>query len=237
MTLQKSVLRQYTQGFVGEIAADGPRRGKPAILIQNAPGGVVVPNRIGRAFTYASDVGAVPTGSDAATGAATMPWIEQRAIVGKAAADTAPRFMGILGIPKHFTLYGNAVDGPLGPVYDVPDNTEAELLDMAIMNVSISNGSTAAATLPYGTPVYACIGAGATEANGNAVPTGARDLGRLYVFPGGVPNADSAGRFMLVPNCITTTSITVNVIPATATPDTGVATDANAVVARIQLTN
>lgn len=234
MTLQKSVLRQYTQGFVGEIAADGPRRGKPAILVQNAPAGVVVPNRIGRAFTFANDIPAVPSTGSVVDGSAAMPWIEHRAIVGKDAADTAPRFYGILGIPKHFTLYGNVVDGPLGPTYDIPANTEAELLDMAIMNVSISNGSATAAALGYGLPVYACIGAGTT---GNGAPTGTRDMGRLYVFPVAAPDADALTRFMVVPNCITTTTVGANVTPATATLDTGEAIDANAVVVRIQLTN
>lgn len=234
MTLQKTVLRQYTQGFVGEIAADGPRRGKPAVLVSNAPAGVVVPNRIGRAFTYASDINGVPSTGDAALGTAALPWIEHKAVVGKSAADTSPRFLGILGIPKHFTLYGNAVDGPLGPTYDIPDNSEAELLDMAIMNVSVSNANTAAAPLGYGLPVYFCIAAGS---GGNGAPTGTRDLGRLYVFPTTAPDSTALTRFMQVPNCITTTVVGANVTPATATLDTGAAVDANAVVVRIQLTN
>lgn len=237
MTLQKSVLRQYTQGFIGEISADGPKRGNIGIITQNAPGGVVIPNRIGRGFTYAADVGGVPSTGDASTGTATMGWIEQRAIVGKDASDTNPRFFGILGIPKHFTLYGNSVDGPLGPTYDIPDNSEAEFMTMAIMNVAVANGSTAAGTLPYWSQVYMCIAAGTTESGGNGAPTGTRDIGRLYVFPTGAPSTESAGRFLLVPGCRTTTAITTNVAPATATADTGPVTDAGSVVVRIQLTN
>lgn len=216
MTLQKSVGRQYTQGFVGEISQDGPVRAKPARIVANG----TTPNRIGRAFTYDSELGATGT---------TIPYIEFNVKPGGTA-----KFVGILSIPKHYTLYGNVTDGPLGPSIDLPAGAEGEFVDMAILNLSVSNGNDTAQAIPYGTQVYYAATVAAAAAG--YVQTTQNDLGRLYVFPGTAP-ADGTV-FRPVPGAFVSLAVTSTVAPATPNPTgTATATDTGAVAVRVQITN
>lgn len=216
MTLQKTVNRQYTQGFVGEISQDGPSRAKPARIVANG----TTANRIGRAFTYDSELGATGT---------TIPYIEFNV---KPGGTTG--FVGILAIPKHYTLYGNVTDGPLGPSIDLPAGAEGEFMDMGILNLAISNGNDAPAAIPYQAKVYYAAAVAAAAAG--YVQVTQNDLGRLYVFPTAAP-VDTAV-FREVPGSKVTMAITASVPPATPNPTGSAApTDTGAVVARVQLTN
>lgn len=203
MAFQKVVNRQHTQGWVGEILNDGPTRAKLARIVD---GGANTINRIGRAFGIVGDVspGKPSGGNITPADSKTMSFIEQTVKVGGAG------FFGILGIPKHYALYGTQSPvsgeqpGALAPTIDLPDDVEAEFLDMAVMCVALANGGSAAGAIPYGSKIYYAIGtAGGT---GCITPTAA-DLGRLFAFPSGVtPSAD----FALVPNAQLTVSITGN---------------------------
>lgn len=215
MTFQKTVNRQYTQGWVGEISNDGPVRAKPGVISPNG----TAPNRIGRAFTFTSDV---------SQGGTTHVAIEAVVSVG----GVNP-FYGILSIPKHYTLFGNPVDGPLGPTYDLPNYTEGEFVDMGIMNLSVSNGNDAAAAFPYGLPVY--YAAATAAATAGYVAVNANDLGRLYVFPTAAPV--DAAVFKQVPRSLITTALSSPVAPATPNPVGVTATDAGAQIVRVQQTN
>lgn len=173
--LQSSVRRQFATGLSGEIIADGPLRAKPARITSN---GVATPNRIGRAFTYAADKGG--------TGA-TVAMLSQEVIVGGVGA-----FFGILGIPKHYALYGTnspAVGeqaGPLSPTMDLPQGSEGEFVDMGIMLLDVTNGNDTSGVVPFGGELYYCTTAKVAAAG--FVATTAADLGKLYSFhtPAGV---------------------------------------------------
>lgn len=203
MAFQKTVNRQYTQGWIGEILNDGPIRAKPARI---ADGGAGTINRIGRAFDIAGDV---PPGKPSGSGISpvdskTVSFIEQTVKVGGAG------FFGILGIPKHYALYGTSTPvsgeqpGPLAPSIDLPDDVEGEFLDMAIMCVALANGGAADGPIPYNSKIYYAIGT--SGGTGCITPTAA-DLGRLFAFPAGVtPSAD----FELIPNTKLSVSITGN---------------------------
>lgn len=220
MSLQKTVGRQYTQGWVGEISADGPSRAKPARIKARVTGAVTTPNRIGRAFTYSEEMAGTGT---------TQVAVEFRVAVG----GVSP-FVGILAIPKHYTLFGNTTDGPLGSSVDLPAEVEGEFMDMGIMNLSVSNGSDVAGVLAYNSKLYYAAGVGAAAAG--FVEVKANDLGRLYAFSGTAPDVSSV-IFKEVPNAKLTVAVTTNVAPATPNPDGGPVVDAGAVIVRAQLTN
>lgn len=174
MAFQKTVSRQYTQGWVGEILNDGPVRAKPGRI--NAVVGAV--NRIGRVFGVAGDV--VP-GSP--SGAGTQPsqtnsFIEQAVAVGGAT------FFGILGIPKHYALSGTAAGGMLDPTTDLPDGTEGEFVDMGIMTVAVANWAAdgGSSAVDMSTKLYYVTAAAAAKTGCRATTTA--DLGRIVVLPG-----------------------------------------------------
>lgn len=214
---QRTVGRQYTQGLVGEIMNDGPLRASPAII--TAVTGAF--NRVGRAFGVVSDVGAMGQTNVAQ---------ENKVSVGGA------NFLGILGHPKHYTLYGNSVEGPLGASIDLPANTEGEFFDMAIMVAAVSNGADAEAAggIPFNTPVFYCKEVAAATAG--FVQTTAADLGRLYVFPGVADLTSVPESFERVPGGVTTTIISGAVPPATPNPAGQTPVDAGAVSVRLQMT-
>lgn len=215
MSFQKTVARQYVQGFVGEIAADGPLRAKAGILA--APALATNVNRIGRAFGFSADLPAMGNGAvTPATGA----------IVQLGGAN----YYGILGIPKNYALYGDA-SGPLGASYDLPAGTTAELIDMAIMTLSVANGSDTTQNLSYGAQVYYCTAAGAAAAG--YVATTTSDVGRLYVFGGASNQVPSNTKWMPVNDGTLTTTVSA---VASATPNTATNLDAGNVSVRVQLT-
>lgn len=233
MSFQKTIYRQYTQGFIGEIHSDGPVRAKSGIIAAAVT--AINPNRIGRAFGYSSDLpvmgnsGATPAGTGTVT-----PATEGVVQVG------AAKFYGILGIPKHYASFGTTspIDGsqpgPLAPTYDLLVGTEGEFLDMAIMTLAVSNGNDSTKDMTYGMQVYYCIAAAAATAG--YAQTSTTDVGRLYVFPDTTKQSPPVGQFAPIPNSRTTT-VVVGVPMATPNATDGTAVlDAGSVAVRVQLT-
>lgn len=217
MAFQKTVNRNFTQGLIGTISNDGPTRALPAIIAAKAG----AYNRVGRAFGYKADI---PT-----TGT-TKAALENTVEIG------AAPFFGILGAPKHYALFGNAVDGPLGPTLDLPANSEGEFFSMAFMVLAVSLGRDAAVAtgIPYGTPLYYANAVGAAAAGFVATTIG--DVGRIYAFPGLADLSTVPARFTAIPGSGTVDASTASFAPATPNPDGAIPTDAGAVVLRCRLT-
>lgn len=229
MGFQKTIYRQYTQGFVGEIHSDGPVRAKAGAIVAAAT--AINPNRIGRAFGYSADLPAM--GGSTATTSVT-PATEAVVQVG------AAKFYGILGIPKHYALFGSTspIDGsqpgPLAPTYDLLAGTEGEFIDMGIMTLSVANGNDSTKDMTYGMQVYYCIAA--IAASTGYVQTNTTDVGRLYVFPDATKQSPPTTQFVPIPGSRTTTVVAG--LPAStpnATDGTAVL-DAGSVAVRVQLT-
>jgi hypothetical protein len=108
---QDTVRKVQTTGIIGEIIFDGPHRARPANLVS----GGVIPNTVGKAFTWDS-------ANDHEAGAGSI-----------GAGD----FAGILINPKHYALYGTAA-GTLQPSLDLPENTNAELMSMGTIIVNLA---------------------------------------------------------------------------------------------------
>lgn len=166
MGFQKTVNRQYTQGWVGSPLNDGPTRARPARIA----GVAGAPNRIGRAFAVSADIPAMGT---------TNPAIEQIAVVGGAGA-----FLGVLCNPKHYALFGTASGGPLDATYDLPDGTEGEFMDMGILPLAVANwaASGGSTTVDMTTKLYYVIKAAAAATG--CLLTATADLGRIVALPG-----------------------------------------------------
>lgn len=180
MTFQKSVARQYTAGFPGELFRDGPTRAKPAIIVSATVG--VDPgastNRISRAFGYSADL--PPVGNVANPLQSTNAVIEQQVVVGGAT------FFGVLFHPKHYALLGTTNGGTLAPSLDLPKYATAEFCDMGILVAELFNETTGAKTMNYGdgvayvpsnitagnNPLALPYGALVSYPAGGAVPTG-----------------------------------------------------------------
>lgn len=190
MALQHTVNRNYATGLIGEILRDGPIRANPARITNPTQ----TPNRVGRAFTYVTE--------GAQTGT-TFAMMDQRVTPGGTG-----QFFGILGIPKHYVLYGTdnptagEMAGPLSPVHDLPNGSEGEFINMGIMYLKVRNGADAAGPIPYKAKVYYCIAAEAATAGFGA--TNIDDLGALYVFPAGTPPAT---QFAEVPRAFVTNAL------------------------------
>ena len=107
MPFQSLVRLVQTTGIIGEIIFDGPHRARPL----NLNSGGATPNTVGKAFTFDATV-------DDEAGAGAIG---------------AGAFAGILINPKHYALYGSS----LTPSLDLPDNTNAELLSMGTIIVSL----------------------------------------------------------------------------------------------------
>jgi len=219
MGFQKSVYRQYVQGFVGEIAADGPVRVKPGTL--TAPALSTNVNRIGRAFGWSTDLPAM---------GGTPPVNSVTPAVGAAVIVGGANYYGILGIPKSYALFGGS-NGPLSPTVDLPAGLGAELLDMGIVTLSVANGNDTTQDVVYSAQLYYCIAAGAA-ASGYAA-TSASDVGRLYVFTDASNKTPSSTKWLPVPGGIVTTVVTG---VASVTPNGTDNLDAGNVTVRAQLT-
>jgi len=169
MSFQSTVYRQYTTGFPGEVAKDGPLRAKPARIasatIGEDPGKST--NRISRAFGWSAELD--PTGNTiAATGA--------EVVVG------GPRFYGVLFHSKHYALYGTVEGGPLASSMDLPQGANAEFADMVIMHAEVFNHTTGAKSIAYGDALAYVPSSITTENNPLALPYGA-----LISYSGALP--------------------------------------------------
>jgi len=219
MSFQKSVYRQYVQGFVGEIANDGPLRTKPGILA--APALSTNVNRIGRAFGWSSDLPAMG-GTPPAN--SVTPAVGASVIVGGA------NYYGILAIPKSYALFGGST-GALSPTVDLPNNLMVGLMDMGIITLSVANGNDTTQDVIYGAQLYYCIAAG--NAAAGYLATTASDVGRLYFFDDVANKSPSTSKWLPVPGGIITTTIAA---VASATPNDTGNLDAGNVTVRAQLT-
>lgn len=156
MAFQTLVNRQFAGGFPGEIAYDGPLRAKPARIAS------VSGNRIARVFGFNADIGDLEVGASI-----TKAAMASDVVVGGA------NFFGILGHPKHYTLYGGA-QSALSPSLELPQYSEGEFFDMVTgMYVEVYNFTTGAITTNYGDQL-AYVPVGISEANNPVdVPIGA----------------------------------------------------------------
>lgn len=178
---QKTVARNYTGGFPGQITFGGPYRAKPARIV-SASG-----NTIGRVFGVAGEV---------TNGGTTQGVAELTAQVGGAV------YLGILGHPQHYVLNGTTSGGPLDASDDLPQYSEGEFFDMVTgMVVTIYNETTGTKTVNYGdTLAYAPIGISGAN-NPQGVPIG----GIIAVAAGGaVPTG-----FLAVPNSIVRNPVSI----------------------------
>ena len=139
---QKTVNRQYTTGFPGDIVRDGPMRAKPGRIQSDLTNPALARNTISRAFGRTGD--APPLGNPTPVG------YNYTSLDGVAAVG-GPVFFGILGHPKHYALSGTAAGGPLAPTIDLPNGFEGEFFDMVTgMVVELFNETTAAKNIAYG---------------------------------------------------------------------------------------
>src|SRR4051812_10535659 len=102
---------RFDQGFgvPGEIKYTGPVRAKPGFLVS--------------ASAAYNIVGAT---------ACTIP-----AAGGAVVAGGTGSFFGILANPKLYASIGTTSGGPLAPTLTIPNNTEAEFVDMGEMVISV----------------------------------------------------------------------------------------------------
>lgn len=176
---QKTVGRNYTTGFPGDIVRDGPYRAKPGRIksptVGTDPGAST--NRISRAFGFANDL--------PGTGI-TEAALAVEVIVG------GPIFYGVLGHPKHYALYGGAT-GPLSPTLDLPTGVNAEFFDMVTGLVGeLFNETTAVKAVNFGDSIAYLSSAATALQNPQALPYGAL----ISVAPG----AAAPAGFVLIPN-------------------------------------
>lgn len=131
MTMQQTVRRAQTTGFVGEIIEGGPIRAFPKTLNST----LAANNIFGRAFTIVS-------GSDV-----------------EAEAGGAGVFAGILTAPKQHVTAGTSA-GALEPTLTLKNNEIGQLLDMGIIIVSLANAALIGDDVYYDpTPANATSGA------------------------------------------------------------------------------
>lgn len=157
---QKTVQRQFTKGFIGEVVRDGVLRAKPGRI--ESP---TLSNGFGLVYgfktasaTYAQQTGTpglpeadkvVNTTRAAADG---QPAVNASGLAGEVFAVVvggAP-FFGILSHPKHNALSGTP-NGSLEPTYTLPIHTEAEFVDCSSgLVVGLYATETANQTAKYG---------------------------------------------------------------------------------------
>lgn len=170
---QKTVARNYTTGFPGDVVRDGPMRAKAARILSPTLGAdSISTNRVGRAFGYAGEY------KDAGNLTYTAQNLE--AEVG------GTTFLGILFHSKHYALAGSA-QGSLSDSLDLPMGAEGEFTDMCTgLVVPIVNPGATTLSLKYGdqvayvpkgisganNPLSLPLGALVGFAAGAAVPTG-----------------------------------------------------------------
>lgn len=128
---QTKVNRNFTVGFPGDIAKDGPLRAMVFRLVPQATQALIdnarnQGNVMSRAFGWVGEVN--QPGS-------TTAMLAPTAVVG------GNPYAGILIHPKHHALYGGP-DGALSPSNALPDGSEGELAKMAIIVAEIFNMTT-----------------------------------------------------------------------------------------------
>jgi len=195
MPFQTVVNRNFTAGFVGDIAADGPLRAKVGRIKASTFAGATREKGavVGRAFGY---VGTVPaTGT---TQAANVPVVE---VGGK-------NFAGVLFHPKHYVLQGTQAGGALAPSLEVPAGTEGEFADMVIMFASLINYTTASQTVLAGAQIAYVPSDITAENDALLLPIGA-----LITVPEGV--AIPAG-YVLIKNAKVMNPVTIGASAAGA---------------------
>lgn len=185
---QKTVNRNYTTCFPGDIVRDGPYRAKPGRIVSpnvgTDPG--LSTNHISRAFGYVDENAEGNTGTTFAADAYDVT-------VGGA------NFFGILGHPKHYALYGDA-NGALDPSMDLPQFSNAEFFDMVTgMVVELFNEQAAAKTVTYGDQLAYAPSTITGAQNPNKLPYGA-----LISVPA---NSAAPAGFELIPNAKIVTSL------------------------------
>jgi hypothetical protein len=189
---QKTVNRQFTTGFPGELIEDGPKRARTARIMPLSPAAATQgDNTISRAFGFGGDAGDV--------GLATS--ITQAARVSEVVVGGA-EFFGILGHPKHHALFGSAGDS-LAASYNLPDGAEGEFFDMATgLVVELFNFTAAPVDVGFGWQLAYVTNAATALENANDVPAG----GLIALAPGAaapagtkiIPNARVVNTISLV---------------------------------------
>ena len=129
MAFQSTINFRYTEGYVGEIIADGPVRARTWRLNSQ----VVLPNTVGFAYTFVSDV----SGLNGNQGSGIV-------VVGGNGV-----FAGVAVMPKTLTLNGTAAGGSLAPSINMLPDTKCELLDMGKIVVNLTSAANT-----YGLGVY-----------------------------------------------------------------------------------
>jgi len=119
MTFQTTFRANMTSGVPGEVFSDSPRRAIDALL--NSASAAY--NIIGAtAFTYLSEVAATGGGIPLAS----------------VAAGGTGAFAGILANPKAYFSTGTSGGGTLAPTLTLPNNINAELVQMGAMFVTLT---------------------------------------------------------------------------------------------------
>lgn len=168
---QKTVNRQYTTGFPGDIVRDGPQRAKVGRINSDLTN-PLAKNTISRVFGYTSDQ--APLGTQSATSYSGLDGI---------VAVGGPVFYGVLGNPKHYALQGTTEGGPLAATIDVPNSFEGEFFDMVTgMIVETFNQTAALKNITFG-DLLAYVPNNITAANNpNNLPYGA-----IVTYNGALP--------------------------------------------------
>lgn len=170
---QKTVQRQFTVGFPGEIINDGMLRAFPGRIVSDS-----LKNVITRAFGFAGETG-TPTDDMVGQSLPVNPQhpTGEKYTIGR--AGEVPEvtvggavFFGILGHPKHYALLGTP-DGSLEPSLALPKGTEGEFIQATSgMVVDIFNAGTTDIAMTYGMAVgFMKAGTSAAD-NPQSVPDG-----------------------------------------------------------------
>ena len=136
---QKTVNRQYTTGFPGDIVRDGPQRAHAGRILSDLTK-PLAKNTISRVFGYSNDE--PPLGN--------APNYSYTPLDGVVTVGGAV-FYGVLGHPKHYALQGTEAGGPLAATIDLPNGFEGEFFDMVTgMVVETFNETAAAKDITFG---------------------------------------------------------------------------------------
>jgi hypothetical protein len=168
---QKTVNRQYTTGFPGDIVRDGPQRAKVG-RIESDLSKPLAKNTISRVFGYTSDE--PPLGN--------APNYSYTSLDGLVAVGGAV-FYGVLGHPKHYALQGTEAGGPLAATIDLPNGFEGEFFDMVTgMVVETFNETAAAKDITFGDLLAYVPNTISAGDNPNNLPYGA-----IVTYSGALP--------------------------------------------------
>lgn len=151
MGFQTSLNQTYGFGVIGELSSDGPQRVSPRIV--NSSG--ANPNVVGYAYTRSNTTDICSVGGTITTGVV---------------------FGGIMVMPKAYASYGTTA-GTLAPTLAVPDNSNAEFMEMGTIVVALSTACNIGDLVVYDTTT----GALSTVAAGS----GSAGTGKAFV-PAGI---------------------------------------------------